>query len=297
MSVKFSFGIRSSGPGTSADDERAEQKEFFLKKDSDRCILLVHGLTGTIHEMAYVARSLFRQGYSVLCPSLPRHGQPLEALRKITWNDCYLKMRQAFLDAQARTGARFVFAAGLSFGALLVLLLADEFKEQLSGVSCLAPTLFYDGWNMPLSRRLLPLAYATPLKNWFYFKEEPPYGIKDEVLRSRVHSSYTKAGFSDTKDVIQYGYPYIPVSLMYQNHLLFRHLRKRLSRIRVPVQLIQSREDDMTSFKNSQYIYDRIPSKEKEIVSLYDSYHVITVDRERERVGQEMGRFFRKVTR
>jgi len=61
--------------------------------------------------------------------------------------------------------------------------------------------------------------------------------------------------------------------------------------------LIQSREDDMTSFKNSQYIYDRIPSKEKEIVSLYDSYHVITVDRERERVGQEMGRFFRKVTR
>jgi carboxylesterase len=257
----------------------------------------VHGLTGTIHEMAFVAHYLYKEGYSVFCPSLPRHDQPLEVLRKVTWKDCYLAMRQAFLDIRSRTGARFVFAAGLSLGALLVLLLADEFAEQLAAVSCLAPTLFYDGWNTPLSRCLLPLVYATPLKHWFYFKEESPYGIKDEALRNRVHSYYSKAELTDTSQMIQYGYPYIPVSLMYQNHLLFRHLRKRLSGIRVPVQLIQSDQDDMASFRNSQYIYDRISSEIKEIIPLHDSYHVITVDRERERVGQEMDRFFRKIAR
>lgn len=201
----------------------------------------------------------------------------------------------SFLEMRSRTGDRFFFASGLSVGALLALLLADELKEQVTAVTCLAPTLFYDGWNTPFSRHILPLVYMTPLKDWFYFKEESPYGIKDEALRNRVHSYYSKAELDDTGRMIQYGYPYIPGSIMYQNYLLVRHLRKRFSSIRVPVQLIQSREDDMASFRNSQYIYDRVSSPVKEIVPLEDSYHVITVDKERKRVSQEMDRFFRQI--
>ena len=56
-----------------------------------------------------------------------------------------------------------------------VLLLADEFKERVSGVCCLAPTLFYDGWNTPWARFILPLGYFTPLRHFFYFKEESDF--------------------------------------------------------------------------------------------------------------------------
>jgi carboxylesterase len=59
-----------------------------------------------------------------------------------------------------------------------------------------------------------------------------------------------------------------------------------------PVQLIQAKDDDVASVKNSKFIYDRISSKTKEIVLLYDSYHVITADQERETVAERVTGFF-----
>jgi len=59
--------------------------------------------------------------------------------------------------------------------------------------------------------------------------------------------------------------------------------------------MIQASEDDMTSVKNSQYIYDRVASAQKEIVLLHDSYHVITADQERRKVAQKMNEFFCRV--
>jgi carboxylesterase len=74
--------------------------------------------------------------------------------------------------------------------------------------------------------------------------------------------------------------------------LLVRHLTRRLPDIKAPVQLIQAKDDDMTSVRNSKYIYDRVGSEIKEIVLLYDSYHVITADQERDLVAEKMMNFF-----
>jgi carboxylesterase len=82
------------------------------------------------------------------------------------------------------------------------------------------------------------------------------------------------------------------VALLYQLQLLVKHVSSILPRIDLPVQLIQAKDDDMTSTKNSKFIYDRISSKVKEIVLLYDSYHVITADQERDTVAEKMESFF-----
>ena len=76
--------------------------------------------------------------------------------------------------------------------------------------------------------------------------------------------------------------------------LLVKHLIKKLGGIEVPVQLIQAKNDDMTSVKNSQFIYGRIKSAKKEIVLLHNSYHVITADQERTKVAQNVLDFFSK---
>jgi esterase/lipase len=62
-----------------------------------------------------------------------------------------------------------------------------------------------------------------------------------------------------------------------------------------PVQLIQAKDDDVASVKNSKFIYDRISSKIKEIVLLYNSYHVITADKEREMVAAKVTGFFDRI--
>jgi carboxylesterase len=180
-------------------------------------------------------------------------------------------------------------------GALLALLLADEFKDRVAGACCLAPTLFYDGWNTPWSRFFLPLGYRTPLKYFSYFKEEPPYGIKNEAIRQRIHKYYAKAKLDDIENIEQYGYPYFPVAQLIQLRRLVKLVTRKLPQMRFPVQLIQAKDDDMTSVKNSKFIYDRIGSIVKEIVLLYDSYHVVTADQERDIVAAKMENFFGQI--
>jgi carboxylesterase len=289
MSVAFRINLRKNISAVSVSSDTVGDK-LYLEGNNGSLMLLIHGLTGTPHEMRFLAYSLNREGYTVICPRLKNHGQPLVLLQNTKWQEFYLTVKEAFLGV--KNNYQQVFVSGLSMGALLALLLAEEFPAGVRGVSCLSPTLFYDGWNTPWYRCFLPLVYLTPLKSCFYFKEDPPYGIKNEAVRRKIHKYYSQASLDDIDNVGQYGYPYFPVTLLYQLELLVRHLNRRLKNITTPVQLIQARDDDMTSVKNSQFIYNRIASQNKEMVLLEDSYHVITADQQRERVAEEMARFF-----
>ena len=290
MSVVFSLRLKKSR--IPPDAASMEPGGIFMKGENGSLVILIHGMTGSPNEMKSLAASLNRKGYSVVCPRLANHGAPLDVLKRSKWQDFYGSVRRIMTDGKAAGTTGPVFVSGLSMGALLALLLADEFKDRIAGTSCLAPTLFYDGWNSPESKFWLPLGYRTFLKHFFYFKEEPPYGIKNEIIRDRIHKYYNEARLEDTENAAQYGYPYFPVTLLHQMHLLVGHLIKRLPHIYAPVQLIQAKDDDTASIKNSKYIYDNIGSETKEMILLYDSYHVITADQERDTVAQKVESFF-----
>lgn len=283
------FNLKSKG---TTQIRQNIDRGLFLKGTNNSAVILAHGMTGSPQEMKFLAEFLNQKGYSVFCPRLANHGQPMEVLKTTKWQEFYQSVRSAFLEASS--GHKHIFAAGLSMGALLVLLLADEFGDKVSAVSCLSPTLFYDGWNTPWTRHLLPFVFATPLKNWLYFKEERPYGIKNEKIQQLMDRYYNKAGLYDVEHVDRFGYPYFPVTLFYQLHLCVKYLSKRLPNIHNPVQLIQARNDDITSVKNSQFIMDRIKSGKKELILLDNSYHVITADQEREKVARATADFFNK---
>ena len=61
--------------------------------------------------------------------------------------------------------------------------------------------------------------------------------------------------------------------------------------------IIQAKDDDVASVKNSKFIYDRVSSEIKEMVLLYNSYHVITADQERETVAEKVADFFHRVNK
>ena len=294
MPVQFSFNHRKSADLKKRADSPLSGNGFSLKGENGAAtVILIHGLTGTSNEMRYTANSLHRKGYTVICPKLANHGEPMAILKETTWQDFYQSIKGVFLEVEGSAKGGPIFIGGLCIGALLGLLLADEFGARISAVSCLSVTLFYDGWNVPWYRILLPIFYWTPiLKDISYYKEDSPYGIKDEAIRERVHQYYSRASLDDMDGMLEHGYPYIPASLFYQNHLLIKHVTKRLSSVEVPVQLIQAKDDDTTGVKNSEFVYHRIKSRIKELILLEDSYHVITVDREREKVAQKMDEFF-----
>src|SRR5437870_3039754 len=99
MSVQFAIHIKRSGiPQSKAQDESG----LFLKGDSGRHVILIHGLTGTPYEVGFLAKALNRKGYTVVCPRLANHGKPIEILKKTTWQEWYQSVRQAFLDIERR---------------------------------------------------------------------------------------------------------------------------------------------------------------------------------------------------
>lgn len=268
-------------------------KEISLKGERPCTVILVHGLTGTPNELKFLTHYFNKKGYSVHCPRLAKHGESIHILKKSRWEDFYQSVRTAFLSV--RQGGDKIFVAGLSMSALLGLLLAEEFGDEVAGVSCLAPNLFSDGWNVPWYQCFLSLVCNTPLKNYAYFKEDSPYGIKNERIRKLVHQYYAKAKITNIDQVDKFGYPFFPATLLYQLRLLSKYVIPRLGCVHVPVQLIHAREDDSASLKNSEFIYEHISSKIKEMVILENSYHIITADQERDKVADHMASFFEKI--
>lgn len=266
---------------------------FFLEGGKNLCFL-IHGLTGTAKEMGSIAQCLNKQGYSIASPMMLGHNQSISILKRKNWQELYAGIKNEFLKYQS--SYENIFVAGLSFGALLGILLAYEFPKKIRAINCFSPTLFFDGWATPKLKILLPLVYKTPLQYYFYLKEEYPYGIKNERLRSRIENFYKKSDLFDYSKVHLYGYPVIPVSSMRQNYLLAKYVMKILNNVTTPIQILQAEEDDVTSPKNSYYIYDHIGSKDKEVVLFKDSYHIIIADQERDKVADKAVSFFKRYT-
>ena len=274
-----------------SNEQLIPDSSFFLKGDENLCFL-IHGLTGTAREMSSIGQRLNSKGYSVSAPLMEGHNQSISILKRKRWQELYASVKKEFLKYES--SYQNIFVAGLSFGALLAILLAYEFPKKIKAVNCFSPTLFFDGWGTPKLKILLPLVYRTPLKYYFYLKEERPYGIKNERLRSLIESFYKSSSLFDYSKVHLYGYPVIPVSCMYQNHLLAKYVTSILGKTNIPIQLLQAKDDDVTSPKNSYFIYDHIASKDKEIFLFEDSYHIIIADQEREKVAEKTIAFFEK---
>ncbi len=277
-------------------ENNGSKKYSFFLKGSKTAVLLVHGITGTPSEMRYVGKRLNKAGYSVLCDTLPRHCHTLSELKKVTWQEIVALCLEDFKALQKDHAQ--VFVAGLSMGALVGIHLSYLLPGQICGLIGLAPTISYDGWAIHKGQALLPLVWHIPfLRNAINIKEDWPYGLKDEVLREHIHRAYTKpqAGHS-ANDSVLFGSPFFPIACLYQHTLFARVVKKELSSVRTPILLLHAHEDDMTSSKNSRYILDHIGSADKSLVLLQDSYHMITIDKERDKVVEAMISFLNRLS-
>ena len=269
-------------------------RDVVLRGDGGCSALLLHGLTGSPAELGYLAFYLQRRARaSVRAPALANHGQPLAVLARTTRHELYESVKAAFVEARRDARERGVplVVGGLSIGANLALMLASDFPEDVAGVACLSPTLFYDGWNVPWSRRLLAFARYTPFKYFTYFRESPPFGLKDEALRTRIGGQFEKMSLRESGAAAKLGYAHFPVRLFCEMQPLIERCKEILPRVSCPVLLLQAEEDDMTSPRNSRFIYDRLGSARRELVLLRDSYHVITADQERGAVADHVQKF------
>jgi carboxylesterase len=235
--------------------------------------LLIHGLGGTPMELRYVAQGLARAGHSVHVPQLAGHCGTVDELKATHWTDWYASIERE--HDRLKAGCEAVVVGGLSVGSVLALHLAAARPEGVSGLALYAPSLWLDGWGVPWHAGLFRLVTQKWCADWFHFAERHPWGIKDPRLRSLIERAI-KSG-----DSSRAGIAALPGSLMLELRWLVQRVRSEIGEVRQPALIIHPREDDRASLRNLHYLQGSLGGLTETVV-LNDSYHIVTLDRQRQ---------------
>jgi carboxylesterase len=252
-------------------------------------VLLIHGLTGTPTEMRFVAKGLNRNGFTVYGMQLAGHCGSEEDLLKTGWHDWYASVCEA--ADRLRKDVDHMFVAGLSMGALLALKLAADRPDQVDGLGLYGTTFVYDGWTIPLVGKLsflLPLVVGLGFGWRRRFHECFPYGIKDERIRQRIAASMLGG------DSAAAGLPGNPWPSLAEFYRLSFLVRRQLASIHTPCLVVHAVDDDVASLKNVRMVVRGVRGP-VETVLLENSYHMITVDQERDKVIDRSVRYFNHI--
>jgi len=262
-----------------------QQTDFFFEGGRSG-VLLIHGLTGTPMEMKLLGKGLNRAGFTVHGMQLAGHCGDVDDLLATGWRDWYASVEQA---ADAMLGkVDQLFVGGLSMGALLALKLAADRPGRIAGVGVYGATFRYDGWSIPPLARLsflLPLLKKLGIGRDRSFMEQPPYGIRDERLRAQVSTAMLSG---DSAAAGLPGNPWYSLAEMYG---LAASVRRQLRQVTSPCLVAHASDDDVASPKNAELVMREV-SAPTELLLLDDSYHMITIDKERRTLIERSAAFF-----
>lgn len=252
----------------------------------EHAVLLVHGLSSTPIELQPLAKRLHKAGYSVRVPYFRGYsyfdGDDAHSITQ--WRDWHDQVMLELRDMKRHY--KTVSLGGLCMGAVLSLSVASEASDEITGLSLLATTLYYDGWSIPWYRFLLPLGYYTPFRYIYAYRERYPFGLKNEPLRRWVEREMNSKNSSIA------GAARLTLPAIHEGELLIKSVRRKLHLVNAPALIIHAEEDDISTPRSAEFVAQNIGSDKIQKVMLHDSYHMITLDNERERVADETIAFF-----
>ncbi len=228
-----------------------KSEPFFLPGGRTGCLLL-HGFTSMPDEMRPLGDYLHGQGYTVLGARLAGHATHPMDLARTRWQDWVVTVEECLIVLRAVCD--HIVIIGQSMGGMLALLAASR-QAVTSVVAISTPDHLEDDWRMR-SVRLWSL--IIPL----IFKGRTP--VLD-VNANRRESDIP-------------AYPYYPTRILGEVEDLKRALRKGADQVRVPVLLVQSRQDPAVSQANSDRLLSALKSEDKELFWLDAAGHTIVLD-------------------
>jgi carboxylesterase len=228
--------------------------------------LLIHGLTGTPYEMRYLGERLAAAGVRVRGVRLAGHAESPEKLADADYNNWYESVVAAF--EELRSFGEPKVAIGISAGAVLAARLALDQRDEVAGIAMLSPAFFLGRWAQA---GLSVVKFAGPLARRIYLSSSGS-DIHDDAART-IHPSSRLMPLSAPVNLIE----------------LSATVRPRLPRLTQPTLIIHSHRDHVCPYdRNVEFLTSHLGSPEKRVVELENSYHVITVDTDKDRVAAEV---------
>ncbi|MFH0916057.1 MAG: alpha/beta fold hydrolase [bacterium] len=216
-------------------------------------VLVSHGFGGSPRAVQELALRLVDAGHTVALPLLAGHGLTPEAMERSRWTEWTADVERAYAWLRDRTNE--VFVSGISMGGTLALWLAEHHPE-VAGLVTVNAVLRH-----PQERAMRTLGLIG-VPRW-----------------AKAVGNDTRLAAVDEK-----AYERIPARSTRQLALLLADVRRGLPLIRCPALLFSSVVDHVVPPANQPEIYATISSTDKSLVELRDSYHVATMDHDKERI-------------
>lgn len=235
----------------------------FTFQGGERAVLLLHGFTGTTNHMRMLGKYLHEQGYTVHAPLYEGHGVSPEELTNTTPKQWWNSALEGYHALQEK-GYEDISVIGISMGGVFACKLAMLFPVSTLVTMC-SPMVKRD--KDSLKKRML--SYAKTYKEF----EGKTFDVIQEELTAL--EKFPFEALNEFKDMVL-------------------QTKEELSTITAPSLVIQGILDDHVYQESAEVIYQGVSSSLKEIRWYENSGHVITMDKEKKQVFEDVHAFLEK---
>lgn len=240
-----------------------EPKEFTFESGK-RAVLLLHGFTGHTADVRMLGRYLEKQGYTCHAPIYRGHGKPPEELIEATPEQWWADVNDAYNHLK-ELGYTEIAVVGLSLGGVLGLKLA--YSEKIKGVIPMCAPMFFD------NEKQLTKGFESFSKEYKQLEGKNSDTIEEEINSLMENSS----------------------SMFEQLGKLIKEVKAEVDTIYAPAFVVQAKNDEMINTKSANYIYENIEADMKDIKWYEESGHVITLDKEKDKLHEDIFNFLEKL--
>lgn len=241
--------------------------EAFSKKKGKKVALLIHGFSSSPKEFRELGSLLARNNISVYAPLLPGHGTSPERLavtKHFQWieavNESIKKLEKEYKE---------IYLIGNSLGGNLAIISANKSKKIKGIVTLGSPIVFR-------KEKIKRYLFFPIIKRIKLFQKK-----KYDIDITEINKRRTT-------------YPMVALKSINQGLKTVVLSKKCIRSLKMPILVMQTKNDKLTSEESGEYIINSVKSKSKELVTIPESYHVFILDKYRKQVNKKILGFIKK---
>ncbi|PGK31675.1 carboxylesterase [Priestia megaterium] len=237
----------------------------FTYRGGNKAVLLLHGFTGNTRDIRLLGRYLNERGYTCHAPLYKGHGLDPTELMNTNPEDWWQDVLNGYHFLK-HEGFKEITVAGVSLGGTFSLKIASELPvKAIVSMSAPVKSNTVEG----LLKRVLD--YAIWYKKLEGKTEEQISGEIDQLQKRRTNS-------------------------LEKLQQLIINVYQELPSISSPTLILQGSLDDSLYQESAKIIYEKTSSENKKLIWYEQSRHIITLDKEREKVYEDVYKFLNHLT-
>jgi carboxylesterase len=236
----------------------------FLFEGGEKAVLLLHGFTGNSADVRMLGRFLENRGYTCHAPIYKGHGVPPEELVHTGPEDWWEDVMNGYQLLKDK-GYENIAVAGLSLGGVFSLKLG--YTVPIKGIVTMCAPMYLKSEEVMYEG---VVEYAREYKR---FEGKSPEQIEQEI------------------DVFKK----TPMNTLKALQNLIAEVRDNVDMIYSPIFVAQARHDKMINPDSANIIYEAVENDFKKIKWYEESGHVITLDKERDQLHEDVYAFLEQL--